>query len=617
MPDADSLPGAARVRAIRWCAALVLAAGLFAHANGVTGEFVGFNAVRALRDNPDIATLWPPYRALGLHLTGIAALGDGGTLVRRPVLHLSFALTHALPGEDAARHQAVNVLIHLSAALLLFGLVRRTLSLPRLAERWGDTATTTAAAVALLWVVHPLHTESVAYVIQRAESLAGFFALATLYAVSRSATAPQRRSWPLLTVLFCLLALGTKESAAALPIIVWLYEGLLVRGSLRAALRERPLLYATLIATWMLPAWLILRTWQDVMIDFREGRTIPYWLAQPRVLLEYVRLTFWPHPLHLYTNTQRFTEIGFFGILIGGGLLMAVLLRTVHGIARVHPAAFPAAAFLLLLAPTSLIATNDVIHEHRTYLASAALLFGAVAILDGWLRQAAPAIRPAAAMLGVCALLALPLALVAQQRNRDYADEFAAYYPADLAMAHGAIARHAAAQGRLDEALRRYEAMLALPEEAFGSGPLPRRFHRGRLHNDLGALYASFGRMAEASEEFSRAQRADVAFPACENNAAVLAAHAGDFEAARRVLSSLVASSTWSAIVLNNLGATLAASGDIDGAHNAFTRAIGILPNLEITQKNRQALSGRFELRVLVIRNYDDPWLQLQLTPAG
>src|SRR5207247_143004 len=89
-------------------------------------------------------------------------------------------------GYEVWSYHAVNLAIHLGAGLCLFGLVRRTLRAPRLAERLGDAADGLALMTATLWLLHPLQTESVTYVVQRAESLMGLFYLLTLLAFARS-----------------------------------------------------------------------------------------------------------------------------------------------------------------------------------------------------------------------------------------------------------------------------------------------------------------------------------------------------------------------------------------------------------------------------------------------
>src|SRR2546423_137761 len=82
-------------------------------------------------------------------------------------------------------------------------------------------------AVALLWVAHPLQTESVTYIVQRAESLMGLFYLLTLYAFVRGATAAERATrlrWFGAALGACLLGMGTKEVMATAPLLVLLYD---------------------------------------------------------------------------------------------------------------------------------------------------------------------------------------------------------------------------------------------------------------------------------------------------------------------------------------------------------------------------------------------------------
>ena len=99
----------------------------------------------------------------------------------RPLVNLSLALNYRAGGLSVTGYHVVNLVIHLLAALLLFGLVRRTLERPTLRPRYGAASVPLAFMIALLWTVHPLQTESVSYIIQRAESMMGLFYLLTLY----------------------------------------------------------------------------------------------------------------------------------------------------------------------------------------------------------------------------------------------------------------------------------------------------------------------------------------------------------------------------------------------------------------------------------------------------
>ncbi len=107
----------------------------------------------------------------------------------RPVVTLTLGLNYAYGKSRVRGYHAVNLAIHILAAWTLFGVIRRTLSLPLLRARFGSAATPLALAAALIWTVHPLQTGAVTYIIQRSESLMALFYLLTLYCVIRGAGA--------------------------------------------------------------------------------------------------------------------------------------------------------------------------------------------------------------------------------------------------------------------------------------------------------------------------------------------------------------------------------------------------------------------------------------------
>src|SRR5439155_6472077 len=99
----------------------------------------------------------------------------------RPIVNLSFAINYAIGGLDGRGYHLGNLAVHLACALLAFGVVRRTLELPRIRDRFGGRAADIAFAVALLWTVHPLNSEVVDYITERTESLMALFYLLKLY----------------------------------------------------------------------------------------------------------------------------------------------------------------------------------------------------------------------------------------------------------------------------------------------------------------------------------------------------------------------------------------------------------------------------------------------------
>ena len=236
-----------------FCAAgLVVLATLAAFGNSFTGPFI-FDDPGSITDNPTIRQLWPIWKPL-------SPPSGGETVSERPILNLSLAINYAVSGYSVRGYHVSNLAIHLAAALLLFGVLRRTFLLPVMVERSGATATPVALAVALLWAVHPLQTESVTYVVQRAESLMGLFYLLTLYCFVRGARSDMRIFWYGASVLACLLGMATKEVMVSAPLVVLLYDCTFLARSFRRAWRRRWGYYMALAANWLLLAWLVART---------------------------------------------------------------------------------------------------------------------------------------------------------------------------------------------------------------------------------------------------------------------------------------------------------------------------------------------------------------------
>jgi hypothetical protein len=427
-------------------AVLIVATTLAAYANGFTGRFAGLDARESIRDNPHIQHLWPLSEAMSLQLLSSTKAADegskGGTVVRRPILSLSFALNYAATGLSPDGFHAVNVAIHLCAGLLLFGIVRRTLGRPPYAEHFGHSADWVALATALLWTVHPLQTESVTYIVQRAESLMGLFFLVTVYAAVRSFDSPRPAPWQALAAVSSALGMATKEVAAVAPVIVLLYDTTFVSRSVRGALASHRRLYVALFATWGVLVGLMLMTLDDVGSDFSEGRNLSYALAQPTVILHYLRAALWPHPLHLYVNTTLYDALGARQIAAAGVVVAALACATLWGVVRRTWLGFVGAWFFLILAPSSsIVAVSDVVQEHRMYLSLAAVVLLVVIAAYELLRRAAGrAAAPLSALLAVGCVLVL--ATLTHARNRDYHSEFAMIHPADLYEAYEILGNH-------------------------------------------------------------------------------------------------------------------------------------------------------------------------------
>lgn len=543
--DGMSAPPSSPRHAIRGAAALLVGAVAAAYANSLGGPFV-YDDVQAIAENPSLRKLWPLTDVLFPDLVG------GLTVSGRPLLNLSFALNYAVSGEAVWSYHALNVIIHAGAALLLFGCARRTL------ERFAPArALPVAFALALLWALHPLHTESVTYIVQRAESLMGFSYLLAFYCFVRG--------WQAGAVLACAASMATKEVAVTLPVLLLLYDRTFGAGSFAAAWRARRGFYLALAASWVLLAVLVASTGGD------RGGTMGFagigaWCAHAATQFEavarYVGLGVWPQPLVF--------DYGLFAVqhtreAIGYALVVVpLLLAAMVSLWRWPAAGFCGAWFFVILAPASLTPSKiQVIVEHRTYLSLAGLIALFVLGLEACLGRRA---------IAVAVATALACGAMTWRRNQDYrTDETLwrdtiAKRPAN-ALAHGNLAATLGKEGRLDEAIwHAAQAAKLRPDEAMH-------------HYNLGLALAHADHFPEAVRAYAEAVRLAPDEPAMHNNLAAALGRVGEPDAALAHAATAVRLAPHDAGFRFNHGAALARVGHWEEAIAAYEIALQLHPD--------------------------------------
>ncbi|MEO7599487.1 MAG: hypothetical protein ABIV50_11185, partial [Opitutus sp.] len=340
----------------------LLALVALAYGNTFRGPFV-FDDVPSILENESITSFSPWWKPL------VPPSRFGFTVSGRPLVNLSLAINYAISGTAVWSYHVVNFLIHAAAGLVLFGLVRRTVRqavVPRLIR---EHELAFAGTVAALWLVHPLQTESVTYVIQRAESLMGLCYLLTLYAFARSMASHGGIWWRSVAVVVCAAGMACKEVMVTAPLVILLYDRTFFAGSLIEAWRARWGAYLALAGTWLLLIALVTSTGGD-----RGGTyafTLPAFLESMQVQLEavviYLKLSLWPTPLVFEYGKQSLG--GTWLIVLCGTLVAALIAGTMWSLIKRPAVGFLGALFFLVLAPTSLLpGTTQLIVEHRMYV---------------------------------------------------------------------------------------------------------------------------------------------------------------------------------------------------------------------------------------------------------
>lgn len=539
----------------------IVVAGLLAYGNSLFASFV-FDDISSIVNNPRVRALWPPWVSM-LHTF-------------RPIVDFTFAGQYALGGLDPWGYHLGNVAIHVLAGLVLFGVMRRTLSSGVAARHYGPAADRLALAVALIWMVHPLQTESVAYVAQRAESMMGLFYLLTLYCAIRGAGASRPGIWSAMAVGSCVLGMGCKPVIATAPLTVLFYDKIFLAGNLRGALRRRWLMYLGLAATWGLLAaltiWAPSPAEQGAGFGYKGVTPLTYALTQPIVLLHYLRLSFWPVGLvidYSWPVASAWTQILPPLLLVG-----TLLLGTIWALFRVPAWGFLGVWFFLTLAPSSsFIPLADLAAEHRMYLslAAVAVLF----VLGVWVI----ARRRAPIFLGVVALLTVGLMALTFARNRDYGSELVMWQDTILKRPGNARALINAGgilvkQHRIDEAISYFlEALQHSPDHAMA-------------HCNLGLAKAAQGRWEEAHAEYEKALELKPDYAEAHNNLGILLFQQGRVDEARAHYAQALAINPDHVAAQVNLGNLLFHEDKLAEAVARYEIALKLDPDIAETHNN-------------------------------
>lgn len=487
----------------------------------------------------------------------------------RFVLYFSLALNYRLGGLEVWGYHLMNLAIHLGAALLVYWLVRLihfsswARSQPRETVRHGPEV---ALFSALLFVAHPIQTQAVTYIVQRAESLAAFFYLLALalYVRGRQSAAdglapalpchgemtscgrprgssPAAAPWLLAALLSAALGMLTKETVASLSAALLLYEVCFLSPL------SRPSRLLWLLPFCLLPVFPFwLSTGGELALPSQGGALSrwSYLVTQSRVLVTYMRLLLLPIGQNLDYDYPAYDSLRAPAVLGSLLLLASLLVLAVLAFKRHRLLFFALLWFFVTLSVTSsVIPVLDVIYEHRLYLATLGyglflswVLLRALENWGKWSRGIA---------LAALSFLVLAYALAAHQRNRVWGDEVGLWQDCVAksprkARPHKNLGSALIEAGRYPEATSPLRIAIALkPDDAeayYNLGlayqslqlfdPAIEAYRRavalrpgdGHARNNLGIAYINKGWYGKAMEEFEKALRLDKENAAAASN---------------------------------------------------------------------------------------------------
>jgi tetratricopeptide (TPR) repeat protein len=361
-----------------------------------------------------------------LHILGNQALADLSNVSRiyhycpeRFLTYLTLAINYKISKFDPISYHTFNFFIHYIAALFLYFLfveLWKTPFLHRLELKF--TVSLGAFLAAGVFLLHPLQTESVTYVIQRAESMAGMFYLATLFFYVKARRVQTRNGlfgYSLLAGLGALGAAFSKEIAVTLPVMIVVFELFFFETSIKGLLQNKLFLFLLVPAVLILVPKFKNLVRNDFFYDPGPGTTFSreqYILTQFSVLITYLRLFFWPVGQNVDWDYPLATNFLALKTVSSFVLLLLLLVLAYFSYRRLRLLSLGLVAFFITLAPTSsIIPLRHVIFEHRMYLAVAFLAVGCVQLFSYGLEKIRH-VFPRANLIAVLATISMVLPLL-------------------------------------------------------------------------------------------------------------------------------------------------------------------------------------------------------------
>lgn len=515
-----------------------------------------------------------------------AGFGGAGT---RPIALISFGLNYYVHQFEPAGYHVVNITVHMISGYLLYLFIATTLTLPSLQSRYGHPGLI-AFLAALIWLVHPVQTQSVTYIVQRMTSMAAmlFIAAFWFYVKGRLAKAGlEKRLWISGAALLWLVSLGCKQVALALPFLIFIYEWYFFQDLDRDWLR-RSLKWAAGIGAVAVLIGLMYTDFNPVekfsrLNDYanHEFTLAQRALTQPRVVAHYISLLFYPHPSRLNLDYDFGLSYGLFDpittlpalIMIFGLLGLGIYLAGTQRLIS-----FCILWFLGNLIIESSIIPLAIIYEHRLYLPS--MLAGLVPLII--IYRCTKLMWLPVMIIGTVALL---FSFWTFERNKVWRSQLTLWEDCvkkspNKARPHSNLGRFLAEAGRTAEAISHLNRALRIkPDDAVA-------------HNNLGTVLEKDKRFKEAAHHYSEAVRILPQFANAHYNLGVVLHRQGRLDDAMQQYAATLRIEEDHAKAHNNIGAVYQRKGNLEQARWHFSEALRIEPGYREAGNNLERASG-------------------------
>ncbi|MDP8202780.1 MAG: tetratricopeptide repeat protein [Candidatus Tenebribacter burtonii] len=535
----------------------------------------------------------------------------------RPLAMFSFALNYKFNGLDVIGYHVVNLIIHIFTGWMMFLLTKMILTLSLKKPKWSSKEFDNIAIfTALIFIVHPIQTQSVTYVVQRMTSLAAlFYTLAVyLYAKGRlshihSGLKSKAVNFYVVSFLSGLLALLSKQTAATFPIAMLLFELCFIRNKEEKIYKK----YLIISISVFLFIFLIIVFTGNLPRETEKISRINYLITQFRVIVKYLQLLILPITQNLDYNF--FLSTTFWGFKEIGCFLINLALIIIAGLSFKNHKIITFAVFwfyLTLAVESSILPISGIIYEHRLYLPMFGFSLIIVTII--WKLFAGRNKRIASIIL---ILMISIYGLATYRRNKVWKNRYTLWSDVvrkspNKARANYNLGNVWARADKHDLAIKYYTKAITLKPD-----------YSSALNN-LGTSWKEKGDFNKAAEFFEKALKYDPFNKRILKNLGVMYHKSNKFEKAINCYQKMLEKEPDNINVLNDVGVAWAQLGNFKKAIDTYNHILMFDPNHEDALRNLGVIyfnSGKIKRaqeyfqKVLELESDDDLiWYNLGLT---
>jgi len=337
------------------------------------------------------------------------------TINERPLSSFTLTLNYLAGKEHVWGYHLVNWIIHLLSAMVIFfftsRLIARNDTYSKALPQWFPLF------IALIFLVHPVQTQSVTYIIQRMTSLAGLFYMlsVTFYFLGRVAWLDEQNGKRSATFLFFsvisgILGVLSKQSALTFPVAFLLTELFFVRNKNGKICLK----YISLFALSGLLVLMGLLIRYGLPSETAEVSRLTYFLTQMKVIPRYLLMMLFPMGLSIDHGIRMTETFWNWKIILGALSLLALIVFGVFQYKRNKLVSFGLFwIFIVLSVESSIIPIRDAMFDQRMYLA----LFGFSLAFWGFIIPWLKVIRPKL-VFSLALLMVLVLTIATISRNK-------------------------------------------------------------------------------------------------------------------------------------------------------------------------------------------------------